>query len=62
MRHAKGLQGIRKFTAENRAGWHVWIDGEYTRYHEETVSQIAEKYPTTILVGWTGNGLSLETA
>lgn len=58
MRIAQGIKGIRKFKEENKAGWHVFINGAYIGYNGATVLDIFGSLGAEfVFTQWAGNTL-----
>lgn len=61
MKIAAGIKGIKQTLAENASGWHVFLDGEYARFIDDTLAEARTFYADCTLIGVQGNTLSFIT-
>ncbi len=59
MRIVKGIKGIRQFLAEDKSGWHVFINDVDQGFYPHKVSEVFANLDQDVtFIGWTGNVLS----
>lgn len=59
---AKGVQGSRRATAENRKGWQVIIDNKLDGFEDMTLAQLRTMYHGFIVIGADCGNLSLASS
>jgi hypothetical protein len=52
---AKGIKGINKIKADNRAGWHITIGETYSHFDQATFSEILMRTDATLV--WAGGNV-----